>query len=92
MKESRDIIISLLRTEKGTEMKPLDKYFFWINKKANKIEVKRAVEDIYKVKVAKVNTLVVSGKKRRVRYKEGHTPDWKKAIVTLRKGEKIEME
>lgn len=91
MREPRDIIMSLFRTEKGTAIEPLNKYLFWVDKKANKIEIKKAVEEIYKVKVAKVNTMIAHGKKRRVRYKEGYTPDWKKAVVTLKEGEKIEI-
>ena len=58
---------------------------------ANKIEIKTAIEDIYKVKVAQVNTMIARGKLRRVRYALGKTSDWKKAIVTLREGSKIDV-
>lgn len=91
MKDSYDTIKSLIRTEKGFTMQPLNKYLFWVDLKANKIEIRKAIESIYKVKVAKVNTMMVRGKKKRVRYKEGKTSDWKKAIVTLNPGEKIEV-
>ena len=90
MKESYTIIKHLLRTEKGTDVSGQNKYLFSVDIKANKIEIKKAIEDIFKVKVAKVNTIRVHGKKRRIRYKEGYTGDWKKAIVTLKEG-KIEV-
>jgi large subunit ribosomal protein L23 len=91
MKNPYTVIISLLRTEKGTGILPLNKYLFKVARDANKFEVKKAVEEIYKVKVEGVNTLVIKGKKRRLRYKEGKTSDWKKAIVTLKEGEKIDI-
>ena len=92
MKSSYEIVKSLLRTEKETELLlPLNKYVFWVDMNANKIEIKKAVEDIYKVKVDNVNTLMKRGKKRRLRYQEGKTPDRKKAIVTLKEGQKIDV-
>ena len=91
MKDSYTIIKSLLLTEKGTELGMLNKYLFSVDRRANKIEIKRAVEDIYKVKVTNVNTLIVSGKAKRVRYQEGKTSEWKKALVTLLEGEKIDI-
>ena len=54
-------------------------------------EIKKAVEDIYKVKVGSVNTVSMRGKAKRVRYAVGKTPDWKKAIVTLKEGNKIDV-
>ncbi len=91
MKNPYSVVVSILRTEKGTNILPLNKYVFCVAKDANKIEVKKAVEELYKVKVNTVNTLIVRGKKKRVRFVEGKTSDWKKAIVTLKKGEKIEI-
>lgn len=91
MKTPYDTVISLLRTEKGTELLPLNKYLFLVAMRANKLQIKEAVEQIYKVKVAMVNTQVASGKVKRVRYKIGRTSDWKKAIVTLKEGHKIEV-
>lgn len=91
MKDAYTIIKSPLRTEKGTNFLPLNKYLFWVEKSANKTEIKGALEEIYKVKVEKVNTVTVRGKNRRVRYVEGKTPDWKKAIVTLKAGDKIDL-
>lgn len=91
MKDSYTIVKSLLRTEKGTELGMFNKYLFWVCTRANKIEIKKAVEDIYKVKVTSVNTLTARGKAKRVRYQEGKTADWKKALVTLREGDKIDI-
>ena len=87
---SYDIIKALVRTEKSSLYEPQRKYLFLVGKFSNKIQIKRAVEEIYKVKVADVNTLVSCGKIRRVRRQSGKTPDTKKAIVTLKEGQKIE--
>ncbi|RJP28889.1 MAG: 50S ribosomal protein L23 [Candidatus Omnitrophota bacterium] len=89
MKLSYDILLALLQTEKSTLSEPEGKYLFLVRNDANKTEIKRSVEEIYKVKVKNVNTLVETGKSKRVRYQLGRTPDTKKAIVTLKKGEKI---
>ncbi|MCQ9208085.1 MAG: 50S ribosomal protein L23 [Omnitrophica bacterium] len=91
MKVPYDTVISLLRTEKGTDLLPLNKYLFVVEMKSNRIQIKEAVEEIYKVKVAKVNTAIVSGKPKRVRFQAGKTADWKKAVVTLKQGHKIEV-
>ena len=91
MKSAYSVILSPLRTEKGSNIMPMGKYVFWVDKSANKIEIKNAVQEIYKVKVDKVNTISVKGKKKRVRYVEGKTSDWKKAIVTLAEGNKIDI-
>ena len=90
MKTSYDIVKTLIRTEKGTDLEPQGKYFFRVASQANKIEIKSAVEEIYKVKVSTVNTLKMPAKIKRVRQEEGWTTPWKKAIVTLEKGQKIE--
>ena len=86
-----DIVKNLVRTEKGTFMEPDRKYLFQVSGKATKVDIKRAIEEIYKVKVDSVNTLVMPGKKKRVRQELGHTANWKKAIVTLKEGHKIEV-
>ena len=91
MAEVYKIIKSLLQTEKSAKMLPENRYMFWVDKRANKIEIKKAVESLYNVIVTKVNTQMARGKKRRVRYVEGKTPDRKKAIVQLRAGDKIEI-
>ncbi len=91
MKESYAVIRSLLRTEKGTLQAAHNQYLFNVKKTANKIQIRQAVEEIYKVKVDKVNTQVMPGKLKRVRYQLGNTPDWKKAVVTLKPGQKIDL-
>ena len=91
MKTCYDAIKTLIRTEKGTAIEPQGKYLFQVARTANKIEIKEAIEEIYKVKVDSVNTTIVPGKKKVVRREQGYTTDWKKAIVTLEKGQKIEI-
>ncbi len=66
-------------------------YTFRVHVDSNKLEIKKAIEDSFNVKVVSVNTINMMGKKRRVRYKEGKRSDWKKAIVTLEKGQTIEL-
>ncbi len=90
MVTSYDILKSLVRTEKGTGLEADRKYLFQVATTATKIDIKRAVQEIYKVKVESVNTVLVPGKLKRVRFKSGYTSDWKKAIVTLKDGQKIE--
>ncbi|MBI4335163.1 MAG: 50S ribosomal protein L23 [Candidatus Omnitrophica bacterium] len=91
MSSPYDVVKSMLRTEKASLFLPENKYLFWVDRKANKIQIKSAVEEIYKVKVEAVNTLMQRGKLRRVRYVQGKSPDWKKALVTLKEGSKIEV-
>ena len=86
-----DIIKNLVRTEKGTLLESERKYLFEVSLKANKVEIRKAIEEIYKVKVEAVNTTKVQGKKKRVRQQLGKTTPWKKAIVTLKEGQKIEV-
>jgi len=86
-----DVVNTLIRTEKGTVLEQDGKYLFLVAKNANKIQIKKAIEQIYKIKVSSVNTMVVPGKLRRIRQELGKTSEWKKAIVTLRPGEKIEV-
>ncbi|MGB3082936.1 MAG: 50S ribosomal protein L23 [Candidatus Omnitrophota bacterium] len=91
MKTSYDIVMNMIRTEKGTNLLMQNKYLFKVAKAANKNEIKESVEDIYKVKVKDVNVMNVKGKMRRVRFREGKTSSWKKAIVTLQSDNKIEV-
>ncbi len=91
MKTPYDTVISLLRTEKGTELLPLNKYIFLVDTRTNKLRIKEAIEQIYKVKVTGVNTAIVPGKTKRVRFKAGRTAEWKKAVITLKAGDKIEV-
>ena len=78
-----DIIKRPIITEQSMSEGELKKYTFEVDKRANKIEIAKAVEEIFGVKVAKVNTMNYDGKKKRVRYVEGRRPDWKKAVVRL---------
>ena len=91
MNYSQDIIKSLIRTEKSTLYEPNAKYLFIVGVRANKIQIKRAVEQLYKVKVKHVNTFISLGKLKRVRHQLGRTADEKKAVVTLTAGQKIEV-
>ncbi|MEW5758042.1 MAG: 50S ribosomal protein L23 [Candidatus Omnitrophota bacterium] len=86
-----NIVKSLLRTEKSSLQEPLNKYLFLVANNANKLQIKKAIEEIYKVKVHSVNTINMPGKLKRVRYQEGYTSDWKKALVSLKEGSKIEV-
>jgi large subunit ribosomal protein L23 len=88
---SYDIIKNMIRTEKGSDLLTQNKYIFKVDKKANKKDIKHAVEEIYKVKVDDVNVINVKGKMKRVRFREGRTSSWKKAIVTLHPESKIEV-
>ncbi len=91
MKSPYQVVKGLVITEKMANLGPYNKYAFKVDSQANKIEIKKAIEEVYRVKVDKVNTLKVKGKKRRVRQQEGKTAGWKKAIVTLKPGDKIEI-
>ena len=78
-----EIIIAPIVTEKSNDQLQEGKYTFEVNKKATKVEIAKAVEKLFEVKVLKVNTMNVNGKKKRVGYHLGKTSDWKKAIVTI---------
>ena len=86
-----DIIITLIHSEKSARMEEDSCYQFSVALPATKIDIAKAVEKIYKVKVVSVNTVVVRGKMKRVRTQLGKKPDWKKAYVKLAKGQKIEV-
>lgn len=86
------IIKRPLRTEKSVaDGERTNSYHFEVDLKANKIQIKQAVEKFFNVKVDDVRTLVRKGKQRRVRLKVGRTKDWKKAIVTLKEGNSIDL-
>ncbi len=91
MSSGSQIIRALLRTEKGTIQAVDNKYLFAVLRDANKIQIRKAVEELYKVKVESANTVLMPGKMKRVRSQAGLTPDWKKAIVTLKIGQKIDL-
>ncbi len=79
-------------SEKSTLLTERDnKYVFEVDTHANKIQIKRAIEEVFKVGVTKVRTMRVRGKAKRVRFKVGLTPERKKAIVTLKQGDRIEL-
>ena len=93
MKDSRSIVFETQVTEKGTALSEREnKYLFRVLPGANKIEVKRAVEEIFNVSVTGVNTMNYRGKRKRERTaKYGKRADWKRAIVTLKSGDKIDL-
>lgn len=80
---AQDIIIRPVVTEKTMNGMPVKKYTFEVAKDAGKIEIKKAIEELFEVKVSKVNTMHVRGRYRRQGRTGGYTPSWKKAIVTL---------
>ena len=88
--EARGILVRPLITERTTQLMAEGKYVFVVAKAANKIEIAKAVSEIFKVKVAKVNTVNVIGKTKRMGRTQGKRPDYKKAIVKLAPGETIE--
>lgn len=90
-RSASDVIRRLMRTEKGTVQMPQRKYFFAVEKAATKPQIRQAVEDLFKVKVTRVNTEIMAGKPRRLRATWGYKPNWKKAVVTLAEGSKIEV-
>lgn len=83
MRIPHDIIIKPIITEKSMEDMALGKYTFMVDKRANKSEVKKAIEKIFDVKVEKVNTMNMLGKIKRQGMNKGRRPSWKKAIVKL---------
>lgn len=86
----REIIISPLITEKsGNQMANYNSYTFKVSMNANKIEIKKAIERIFSVRVLSVNTITMMGKPKKLGRYSGKRPDWKKAIVTLKPGDKI---
>jgi large subunit ribosomal protein L23 len=88
--DAREIIKQPLVTEKSTNLQAEDKYSFAVDPRANKWQIKLAVEQIFKVKVIAVNTMHYPGKKKRMGRNEGYTSQWKKAVVTLAPGQQIE--
>lgn len=89
--EVRDILIKPIITEKTTALMEEQKYTFRVPLAATKVEIRQAVEQIFKVKVQAVNTMRYEGKMKRLGRTQGRRSDWKKAIVTLKPGETIEL-
>jgi large subunit ribosomal protein L23 len=92
-REPRTIVRRAMITEKGTRLRERENgYLFEVSPDVNKIQIKQAIEAIFpQVKVATVRTLRVHGKPKRMGRYAGHRPDWKKAVVTLKKGSSIEL-
>ncbi len=86
-----DVLRRPLVTEKNSVLQAQNKYAFEVAKEANKPQIKQAVEKAFKVRVTGVNVTKVHGKTRRVGRRMVQTPDWKKALVTLQPGNKIEL-
>ncbi len=86
-----DVIIRPVVSEKSYGLMELNRYTFEVHKSARKEQIASAVEEIFGVTVTKVNTMNVSGKPRRVRYNKGLSRSWKKAIVTLKEGDTIDL-
>ena len=92
MKNPHDVIIRAMITEKGTRMRESgNRFLFQVHPDANKIEIKEAVERVFEVKVENVRTQNLLGKLKRMGRNVGRRPAWKKAIVTLREGDNIDL-
>lgn len=89
--EARDILIRPIVTEKSTALMEQGKYTFRVPLAATKSQIRQAVEQIFKVKVQAVNTMRYEGKLKRMGRTQGRRSDWKKAVVTLKPGEAIEL-
>lgn len=91
MKESRDIILKPIISEKSYDLINQHKYTFKVDRQATKPDIRRAVEEIFKVEVTDVNTINQRGKRKRQGWTSGYRSNWKKAVVTLKEGQKIEI-
>jgi large subunit ribosomal protein L23 len=91
MYDPRDIIIRPIISEKSYSMIEQNRYTFEVAKSSNKTQIAQAISDIFDVTVTDVNTMNVTGKPRRVRQAKGKTRDWKKAVVKLKAGDKLDI-
>ncbi|MBF4509192.1 MAG: 50S ribosomal protein L23 [Aeromicrobium sp.] len=89
--QAHDVIIRPVVSEKSYELMEQNRYTFEVDKRAKKEQIAQAIEEIFGVRVEKVNTMNVSGKPRRLRYNKGLSRSWKKAIVTLKPGDTIDL-
>lgn len=89
--DAHSVIIRPVVSERSYSLMEGNKYTFEVAKDANKFQIKDAVEELFNVKVTRVNTLRVKPKTKRVRYVAGKTRSWKKAVVTVREGDSIEI-
>ncbi len=91
MIDPNQVIVGAIVTEKAERLRTdSHKYTFRVSREANKIDIRRAIEKLFKVHVADVHVMNQLGKMRRMGRYQGRRPDWKKAIVTVKKGESIE--
>lgn len=88
--DAREILVKPIVTEKSTALMEEGKYTFRVPLAATKVQIRQAVEEVFKVKVSAVNTMRYEGKLKRMGRYQGRRSDWKKAIVTLKPGESIE--
>jgi len=91
MYDARNIIVRPIVSEKSYTLMEMNKYTFEVDKRATKPHIAQAVQEIFGVTVKDVNTINVPGKPRRLRYSKGLTRTWKKAIVTLKDGDTIDL-
>jgi large subunit ribosomal protein L23 len=91
MRPATEIVKQVLQTEKGARLAKHDQYLVRVALDANKVEIRQAVEELFNVTVTKVNTLIGHGKWRRLSNRWGRRPNWKRAIVSVTKGQKIEV-
>lgn len=91
MYDPRDIIVRPIVSEKSYDLIGQNRYTFEVAKTSSKPQIAQAVTEIFGVTVTNVNTMNVTGKPRRVRYAKGKTRDWKKAVVTLKAGDTIDL-
>ncbi|MDR1194282.1 MAG: 50S ribosomal protein L23 [Peptococcaceae bacterium] len=89
MRNPHDVLLKPIVTEKSSNLMAENKYTFKVDKTANKIEIKYAVETAFKVNVVDIRTMNLPGKLKRQGKTSGMTPEWKKAIVTLKKGQRL---
>lgn len=88
---AHDVIVRPIVSEKSYDLMEQNRYTFEVHKSARKEQIATAVQEIFGVTVLKVNTMNVSGKPRRVRYNKGLSRSWKKAIVTVKQGDTIDL-
>jgi large subunit ribosomal protein L23 len=92
MRGAHQVVLKPLLTEKGTRLKEEgNQYIFQVAKTANKVEIKQAIQQLFKVTVLDVRTAHVRGKVKRLGRFQGRRPNWKKAIATLKEGDSIEL-
>jgi len=88
---AHDVIIRPIVSEKSYDLMEQNRYTFEVHRDASKPQIAHAIEEIFGVRVSKVNTMNMSGKPRRLRYNKGLSRSWKKAIVTLKEGDTIDL-